>query len=199
MKKFASLILALAMMFSLSISASAATINTSTGSENVPVQIKVTEGLGGTVYNVTVAWESMDFTYKKAATGTWDPDTHIYRDGNAAGWVINGNQLIAEADAEGNYTAVSSAITVTNHSNAEVNVGAALNGNKTTETHDGVMLALSTDADDETLSDASQVAYNDVPGADKIVYTLKVSGVPGDSYSSDLTEVDTITVTISTP
>lgn len=199
MKKFASLIVVLTMMFSLCVSASAATINTNTGSEDMPVQIKVTEGLGGTVYNVTVAWESMDFTYKKAATGTWDPATHTYSNGNAAGWVTNGNQLVADADEQGNHTAVSSAITVTNHSNAEVKVGAALDEGKTTETYDGVTLALSRDAGDEILSDASQEAYADVSGADKIVYTLEVSGVPGDSYSSDLTKVDTITVTISTP
>lgn len=199
MKKFASLILALAMTFSMCISVSAERVDNGIGSEDMPVQIKVTEGIGGIVYNVTVAWESMDFTYKKAAAGTWNPDTHTYSGGNAAGWVPNGNQLIAETNAEGNYTAVSSAITVTNHSNAAVTVGATLNDGALEAEHNGVALALSYDAADQVLSDASQVAYNDVPGADKIAYTLKVSGVPDNSYTSALAKVNTITVTISNP
>ena len=197
MKKFARLILALSMTFILCVSASAETISVNNGSENMPVQIKVTEGVGGTVYNVTVAWESMDFTYKKAASGTWDPDTHTYSNGNAAGWTVNGNQKIAEVDTAGNYTAVSSAITVTNHSNAQVTVDAALNENAKTAEHDGVTLALSTDAADQVLENAAEKAYDYVAGADQIVYTLKVSGVPGSSYDTTSAEINTITVKIS--
>ena len=199
MKKLASLILALAMALSLCVSVSAEEVEVDALNTNkeMPVQIKVTEGVGGTVYKVTVAWESMDFTYKKAASGTWDPDTHTYSNGNAAGWTVNGNQLIAGADDYGNYTAVSSAITVTNHSNAPVTVDAALDDGKTTVEHDGVTLELSFDADDKVLKNAAVAAYNDVAGADRIVYTLKVGGVPGDSYTSNLAKIDTITVTIS--
>lgn len=197
MKKFAKLILALSMTFILCVSASAATIDANNGSENMPVQIKVTEGVGGTVYNVTVAWESMDFTYKKAASGTWDPDTHTYSNGNAAGWTVDGNQLIAEVDTAGNYTAVSSAITVTNHSNAQVTVDAALNNNEKTAEHNGVTLALSTDAVDQVLANAAEVAYNDVAGADRIVYTLKVGGIPDSTYTNTLVNINTITVKIS--
>lgn len=195
MKKFACLVLALAMVFSLSISASAADrVDNGVGDEGKDVTVKVTEGTSGTVYNITVAWGSLDFVYKRAAAGTWDTTTHTYSGGNAAGWQIVSDQLIAAVDDAGNYTAVSSAITVVNHSNAKVSVSPTLEK----EEFNGVALSLTHNAADNILENAAEVAYADVAGADQIVYTLKVSGSPADSFVKDtVTPISKITITIA--
>lgn len=56
-----------------------------------------------TVYSVDIQWDNLEFTYKDAFKGTWNPDTHAYEDGTDASWT------------PGNTT-----ITVTNHSNAAI-------------------------------------------------------------------------------
>lgn len=58
-----------------------------------------------TVYKVDITWGSMDFTYKGPAKGTWDPESHSYKNGE-----------------QGKWTNSESMITVTNHSNTGINV-----------------------------------------------------------------------------
>lgn len=57
-----------------------------------------------TIYSVDIVWESMEFTYTSASEGTWDPNTHTFTDKESASWSFANNK-----------------ITVTNHSNADVN------------------------------------------------------------------------------
>ena len=57
-----------------------------------------------TIYSVDIVWQSMEFTYTSASEGTWDPETHDYTNKQDASWSFVNNK-----------------ITVTNHSNTEVN------------------------------------------------------------------------------
>ena len=100
MKKFFALALALALTLALSVTCFAALEN-KTG--DVTATYK-TPDAAGTVYQVDVAFDAMTFTYTPEGNGVWDPDNHVYKDKAAAKW-------------EGAGT-----ITVTNHSNAAVNV-----------------------------------------------------------------------------
>ncbi len=59
-----------------------------------------------TIYNVDVTWGSMEFDYTAPAQGTWNPTTHEYDNPGLTG--------IWTCDTDANK------ITVTNHSNAEV-------------------------------------------------------------------------------
>ncbi len=70
---------------------------------------------GDTVYSVTVTWGDLEYTYSEGANGTWDPSTHTYQNGAASGW---------------DWEEESNKITVTNHSNAAVDIflEAATNG-----------------------------------------------------------------------
>lgn len=205
MKKLTSVLLVLIMVLAMGASAFAATNTIENGNfigdvatDQGDVQVQVIAGISGEVYNVTVAWESLQFTYKTAADGSWNPENHTYSYGNVAGWMINGNQLAAEVGADGIFPAVSSAITVTNHSNAEVTVDANLAGVAPvkSKTINGVNLEL-TSVGEQTLDNA-ELYYADYNSADKIVYTLKVSGTPNTGvYGESYTTIDTVTVTIN--
>lgn len=132
MKKFASLILALAMTFSLCISASAANPETlsgsglpfSTSAENGKVTVTVSDNSTTMVYNVEVSWGDLTFTYNvNANSGTWDPELHKYsNDSSSAGWVNEGGDTIANLSITRN-----NAITIINHSNAPINIAVAPN------------------------------------------------------------------------
>ena len=72
-------------------------------SRNVYVTYQEGES-SATIYSVDIVWESMEFTYTSASEGTWDPSTHAFTDKESASWSFENNR-----------------ITVTNHSNTEVN------------------------------------------------------------------------------
>lgn len=105
-------------------SGSAATITAPEDSVSIPLY-GVYEPLeeGETVYSVSITWGEMEYTYSQGAQGTWDPSTHTYRDSVASswGWEEGSNQ-----------------VSVTNHSNAgvEVLLAAATNGNVTGDFYD---------------------------------------------------------------
>lgn len=111
MKKFASLILALAMTFSLCISAGAVEWTMDDIADVAKKNVTITIGGGETEmekYYVIVTWGNMNFTYNKANARQWDPEKHEYTDGSEAGWVSNDGATIK----------------VDNHSNKAVNVDA---------------------------------------------------------------------------
>lgn len=91
---------------------STSTGSTSTGSTSYTpsnnthdVYVTYQEGeSSATIYSVDIVWESMEFTYTSASEGTWDPNTHTFTDKESASWSFANNK-----------------ITVTNHSNADVN------------------------------------------------------------------------------
>ena len=71
--------------------------------------VTVTYPMGGTtvVYSIDIVFGSLIFTYTGAIEGTWNPETHVYDGAAPATWSC-------EQDAN--------LITVTNHSNAAVEV-----------------------------------------------------------------------------
>ena len=100
MKKAAALVLGTAMVMGMSTNVFAAddptkdVIGTYAASGATPV------------YSIEYAWGDMEFTYAPSDKGTWDPETHTYSGGSDAGvWSSSGTD-----------------ITVTNHSNAEIDV-----------------------------------------------------------------------------
>lgn len=108
MKKFFALLLAVMMIATMSVTAFAAEseLTNDKKSESVDVTAKYASGVtdGGTVYNVDISWDSMEFTYTESGVNTWNPEKHEYEVvGTGGAW---------------NHT--TSTVTVTNHSNAAV-------------------------------------------------------------------------------
>lgn len=60
-----------------------------------------------TVYNVDISWGNMQYSYSKTGDTTWDPGTHTY------GGVLTGSWTVGVSGTD-------DAVTVGNHSNAEV-------------------------------------------------------------------------------
>ena len=86
---------------------STSTGNTSYTPSNNSHDVYVTYQEGessATIYSVDIVWESMEFTYTAASEGTWNPSTHTFIGVEGASWSFANNK-----------------ITVTNHSNADVN------------------------------------------------------------------------------
>lgn len=55
------------------------------------------------IYSLDITWGAMEFTYNKAGSNVWNPNTHQYVTNTTDGWAANGNS-----------------VTVTNHSNDKV-------------------------------------------------------------------------------
>lgn len=77
---------------------------------DINVWAKVTNE-GEDTYKVDIGWGAMKFQFD-AGVGTWDPETHTYTSGTAAGWTTDGY-----VDGTNNK------VTVTNHSNNAVTAG----------------------------------------------------------------------------
>lgn len=109
MKKFFALALALALTLALAVTCFAAYTPTMDAlSDEATQNVKVTYVAGGTsaeIYAVDVVFDEMNFTYTAASEGTWDPETHTYKNIDAAEW----NKTSAN-------------IKVTNHSNVALDV-----------------------------------------------------------------------------
>ena len=164
--------------------------NTATfpGEQDIDVTVNVKDEAGqditATVYYVTVAWESLDFTFKFEVENqflTWNPEQHQYwntQDDEAAEgeWVDN--------DDPGR------SIVVTNHSNASIRYAASFtNDLKSSEELNGVIANIY--GDDDTLPTAEGTTYAAAPNAG---YAVKVSGTP---TTKSTFKVDTITIAIS--
>lgn len=146
-----------------------------TSNEYIDVQIKMTEAAA--VYNVVVEWDTMQFTYTDGRT--WQPSSHTYT-GTGGSW--------SEAKT----------VTVTNHSNRPVDITGAITDSIS---NDGVTPAISASAASATTlkSADSDGIYASVPSADKVVYSVSVSGDPTvspDKYA-DFTDTGVITITIA--
>lgn len=173
MKKLFVTILAL-LMTAAPITAFAAedTITDTNGSRNIDVQAKYTNGTTTPdVYSVDITWGAMEFTYSASGTRVWNPSTHQYTDNTTTGWSASGNM-----------------VTVTNHSNKDVDVSFAY---AKASGFDGVSGAFSVESD--TL-DAG--AEGNVGGADSVSTELTLSGTLA-STVTEFTKVGSITVALS--
>lgn len=106
MKKFLSIMLAMAMAGVVTVSVSAETVTENGGESAANVRgTYVAAKTTPTVYNVDVSWGSMEFTYTDKYIGDWNPETHEFINSVPASW---------SCDADANK------IVVTNHSNTAI-------------------------------------------------------------------------------
>ena len=108
MKKF----IALALTLALALCVLAIPTFAAPADNTHEVEVTVNSGSAqDIVYRVDVVWDALDFTYNFNSEGVeWDPATHAYK--------------TAGDGAVGAWNKTSANITVTNHSNAAVNVSA---------------------------------------------------------------------------
>lgn len=172
MKKVFVLILALMILAVPTIVFAAENTIHGTGSHSIDVQAKYTHGTSTPdVYSVDIAWGAMQFVYSASGTRVWNPSTHQYTGNTTIGW-----------------SAVGNTVTVTNHSNKDVNVTFAYTK---ASGFDGVSGTFSVNSD--TL-DAG--ALGNVEGADSVSTKLTLSGTLASNVTS-FTKVGSITVSLS--
>lgn len=175
MKKIFTVIIALAMVMSMSLTAFAAedTDNKPGDTQTIDVTAKATSSgtSEATVYSVDISWDSMTFTYTESGTKVWNPANHTYSTRTSSGW----DKTTAK-------------VTVTNHSNASVDVSVTYSAVDDT----GVDGAISNGT--KTLAAGVENAYD---AADKLEATLTISGTPNSTVDADGVKIGSITVTIS--
>ena len=169
MKKLITLAMTFIMIIVMATSSFAATVADG-GSESGNVEVIINKDAVTTVYSVDIDWESLDFTYS-LGNGIWDPETHT---------VTGGSPSWDKSTAK---------ITVTNHSNAAVDIKAVFAGDQTTATVNGVTATLTNDSFNLVAG-----KLNDYAGAANNKTTVTVSGTPS---VEDTFTVGTITVTVS--
>ena len=173
MKKMVTILLALVLILAMSTTAFAATIESNSGSQDIDVNAKYVDGVSvPTRYSVDVTWGAMEFTYTVSGTKTWDPETHTYTTITLPAWTASGNT-----------------VTVTNHSNTDINASFAFSALDAYNTVTGSFSSTSL-----TLPAAEGKAVNDA------VLTGKTSLTLGGTLASDITvftNVGTVIVTIS--
>lgn len=169
MKKIISVIVTLVLVLSMSITAFAAENSTHTVTGTYAAS-----GEAATVYNVEIAWGSMEFTYEVPAD-IWDGESHSYQSGGAAQWTY----------AEG-----ANHVTVTNRSNAAVNVAV------TTDTASSGITASVTNSSFQ-LGSAAEGATTEVSGnATNGVASITLSGELTNK-KADKSVIGSVTVTIT--
>lgn len=175
MKKFCTLFLAIIMIATLALPVFAEeSVDANGGSANVNVNgvVRYTGSSETQIISVDVAWEDMTFTYVEGVHFGWNPENHEYAGAYEGYWENN------RAD-----------ITVTNHSNTEVN--ATLSFESGVDTVSGAFTEGSGTMDDGVLELASAVD-TEVEEAPTATATFNISG--SISVSADI--VGEITVLI---
>lgn len=175
MKKLAASLLTISLMMGMGTTAFAESGSTTIG-ENGSQPIDVTAKHTGstdtdTVYSVDIVWDDMTFTYHESGSRTWNPSDHTYTDNTTAGW----DKTTAD-------------VTVTNHSNADVDVALAY----TPVDGTGVSGALADSS--YTLVAGVENKYTE---ADSKTSTFTVSGKPTEAVTAEGVKIGTITVTVS--
>lgn len=128
------------------------------------------ESSEATVYSVDIVWEDMNFVYDAVESKKWNPDDHTYTDVVTGGW---------EKDTAD--------VTVTNHSNASVDVALAY------QPIEGYGVSGALKVTDGTLAAGVENQYGN---ADRLTSTLTISGTPT-GIDANGVKVGTITVTIA--
>lgn len=209
MKKFLALLLAVMMIASMSVTAFAAEdveakdirkeLKTDAATEgktadvNVVIKNNDNESMtADTVYFVVVEWKSMDFTFKFTNTTDteikWDPTQHAYV--NASNEKLEGAWQADDTNditVSGTAATQENAVKITNHSNATVTVGAAVN----TTAVNGVETTIS-EGTDVVLPSAVGLTTTD--GSLSKAWNVTVSGTP--TVVTDY-KVSVVTLTIS--
>lgn len=220
MKKFLALILAMLMIASMSITAFAADDDDSTGllygtngaTSDSDVNVVISGDVPtGKVYYVNVSWKNLDFTYSFVQGVTWNPEAHQYEKAGSAVGAWNWYKSGVDANTEGivenvdyvkgdaNGVTLPKAITVTNHSNATVNVSAAFittdeNGSQKTDAAMTTSGATATIVEGVALREIKTAEGTEYGSAPDITYSLTVGGTPSTDTGFKL---GVITVTVA--
>ncbi len=174
MKKLAAMAAAAVLVLAMGANAFAAAGSAELEKENQSIDVQAKYESGVTtpeVYSVDVAWGAMEFTYSASGTKDWNADDHSYTENVTASWSASGNT-----------------VTVTNHSNAEVDVAFAYNALADYDAIEGAF-----DVAEDTLAAGVVGGY---ATADAVTATLTLTGEL-DSAVVEFTKVGAITVTIS--
>lgn len=172
MKKLVTLVLALALVLSIGTTALADTVTDVDETRTIDVTAKYTSSTTtGTVYYVQIDWDPMTFTYTEKKTETWEPTNHSY-----------------STSATGSWDRTSSEVTVTNHSNVDVDVAMSYAA-KATDI--GVTATLT--GGNKTLSAGEVGGYKT---ADSVTGTLTITGTPNSKVTATGITMGTITITI---
>lgn len=175
MKKLIATLLTMSLAVGMGATAFAAAGNETVGengSQPIDVTARYTDGTStDTTYSVDIAWDDMTFTYHESGSRTWNPSNHTYMDNTTAGW----DKTTAD-------------ITVTNHSNADVDIDLTY----APVTGTGVNGALDTLS--YRLAAGEEDKYTE---ADSRKSTFTISGAPDAAVTADGVKVGTITVAVS--
>ena len=141
------------------------------GSREIDVKAKYTViSTTPASYSVDLQWTDMTFTYTREDTRIWNPLTHTYKTGSRAGW-----------------DKTRGSITVTNHSNVDVQVTVAY----LPEPDTGIKGILK-----NTSAKLKAGAVGDYKGADRMTATLTVSGTPEETVTASGTNIGKLRITI---
>ena len=174
MKRVFTFLLALSLLMCSSVTAYAAEFPETVG-KNESAEIDVTAKYSSstvtpTVYSVDISWSNMTFTYTQEDTKTWNAADHSY-----------------ETSTKGEWDKTSATVTVTNHSNAAVQVDVEYTPVQDT----GVTGTLTNTS--AALNAGEEGNYS---GAESLTATLTISGKPNSTVSSSGIKIGTIKVTI---
>ena len=173
MKKFLASAFAFALAISISVTAFAANTDTNDGTKGTDIAVNGTYQAAeapADVISVDIVWDAMDFTYTAPSKGTWNASTHEYENATEGGWAAT--------------SGTDPKITVTNHSNLNVQANFAFNG-----TVDGLNGSFTKTA--LVLDSAEGTELSNAPTGET---AFSVSGSAIDADKS----LGTITVTVST-
>ncbi len=174
MKKMIAAILAVAMVLGVHSTSYAGQNLGQNESQSIDVTAKYSDDITTPdVYSVEIVWDNMTFSYSEAGTMDWNPETHTYTENVTAGW-----------------DKTSADVTVTNHSNVDVDVTF---GYVPVESY-GVTTGL-TNTDAAVNLTAGVVGEADE--AASVTATLSVSGTPSETVTEEGVVIGTITITIS--
>jgi len=121
-------------------------------------------------YSVDLQWTDMTFTYTREDTHIWNPLTHTYRTGSRSGW-----------------DRTRGTITVTNHSNVDVQVTVAY----LSEPDTGIRGILK-----NASARLKAGVEGDYGGADSMTATLTVSGTPEETVTTDGMTIGKLRITM---
>lgn len=201
MKRFVTILLALAMLASMGSIAYAAdpsgegSIDASfpySGDTPIGVYgIYDTADTPDSVYSVTVEWDSLEFTCTVNGTATWLPGSHTYDNHRTFSWneLSGGDPL----NPDNTNTKLQRTIRVTNNSNVDVYAKAAL---ENAELQYGIDLSV---APVNTSVPVHNRAYNpELKNNEIFTVTLRPSSTPDVDMPNSAFTVGTVTITVST-
>lgn len=166
MKRVTLFLAACLLMLSTTLSASAETTR-----QNIEVTAKRTSATETpATFSVDISWTDMTFTYTQKETNTWNPATHSYKTKTKGAW----DKKTAQ-------------ITVTNHSNVDVQVRIVFSS------IDGTGVSGSVSNGTKTLAAGTPGDYE---GADTMTATLTIRGTPNETVTEEGTVIGTVKITL---